>query len=661
MTVNNRRALLIADEGLNKGKLLKYLGDSTGLDLFPLFPGSAIVDEIRRIAGRRDIVVHNSAALVDEQVSILREEIILWSAKAGDSVVFNKTLKEWFILPFCNVSSWWFSFFSEKSPLKTDVFLKIAQLNAIERQMAAVKYDRIIIFHTRKNFRKAVRNIARKYRVFVKFAPISRSGPVGMRIKKYLDNAGILKELMGAAFALFIFLKRKLLLRFISSGLPSAYQDRNKLLFISYFPAIEKKSGEEGIFVNNYAAALQDKLKANGRGVNWLLMYVPLDGYSFTDAVKLANKFIKNGEKMIFLESFLGFKEVFLAIVLWIRQLLLGLVLFFYAGKGILAKLAGKEKLPVIKSLWQGSFYGAAGMEGILYYLIFRNFLKRNTEIKECLYLCEMHAWEKALIAARNAVNPNMHTIGFQHTAISRNYFSYYLDRSEFTPNKAAVSIPLPDTVASSGKYVSEILLNCGYPSVARVEALRALYLEDSLSVQNSVCHKKNNLLVLGSIDKNECTMMAKLVNSAFPRKTDSFEIRFRAHPSVPFEPLFRDLGISDAESRFIIKQESLTDCLAQAAAVLVSSSSLTIAALAFGCEIIVPVFPNVISVNPLIGLEKFYRKAACASDLSAIVDRILSGELLASRDEYRVLVRKYWDIAKELPGWSKLLNLNSK
>ena len=55
----------------------------------------------------------------------------------------------------------------------------------------------------------------------------------------------------------------------------------------------------------------------------WILIFIYAEGGSFRNALETAKKLAREGEKMIFLEEFLGFKEMLSAFFLWLVHYLL--------------------------------------------------------------------------------------------------------------------------------------------------------------------------------------------------------------------------------------------------------------------------------------------------------------------------------------------------
>jgi len=394
--------------------------------------------------------------------------------------------------------------------------------------------------------------------------------------------------------------------------------------------------------------------------ITWVLLYVPVDGFNLKDSINLAKKFIANGEKIFFPEEFLDFKDIAYGLCLWLRQVFIGLFLSRFVKNMPVLGLERKEGRSFMKLLWADSFYGPVGLEGILFTLSFKKMFKRVENIKDCLYYCEMQPWEHALNSAKNQEQSDIRSIGFQHSSIPNYSFNYFHERLETEYTDDGTGLPLPDIMGCDGEIMQDLLAASGYPGLRRLEALRYLYLDKVLSAPDSQIGKRRTLLIAGSGDKEESIRLIMLVRSVFA-KAGAFDICFKGHPSFPFEKLFNDLGIDSRESGYIIKHNDISNSLKEAFAVITLSSTVMIEALAFGCEVVVPIFPDFISLHPLVGFEKYYHKVDSPEGIKEIVQKIFNGFSLCSIREYRSFVRRYWDIDADIPRWSKLLDITDE
>jgi surface carbohydrate biosynthesis protein (TIGR04326 family) len=629
------------------------------IDIFPLTSDLRVHNKVKialKSQGHNSICWLNTSDMIDEKVQYLREGICKWSADIGESRVKDKKLKQWFLLPGQDVSTWWFSLLSEKNTLKTNAFFQIAQIHAIQTILDTRKYDLCVIALIDKNLIKALNNVVVKLNIQSKILSVVYSQNLKHKGKRIFGSLGLFGDFSLGCFVLVTtFLRRCRIRRHLGSHSKRLPKSKS-LLFVSYFPAVDKDAAQKGTFRNKYCLSLQDKLREMGIPIVWLFMYVPLNGYNFNDAVHLAATFAKSEANIFFLEEYLTFKYVIGSLFLWLRQSILSVYLYGAAKRScLLSAPVGEVCEPIIRSLWRKSFCGSIGMQEILYYFIFKQVFKQISHVNDCLYCCEMHAWEKALNAAKKRESQNIRTIGFLHASVSRNNFHFFYDQSETIGEGRITDLPLPDVVVCSSQFMYSLLAESGYPKLEKAEAVRHMYLDKILSSPEK--HKKNNpvLLVAGSIVKTESINLITLVNAVFP-KAETFDIWFKGHPAMPFEKLFDDVGIDASECGYLINHDNISECLDSAWAVLVPSSTVSIEALAFGCEVIVPVFPDSMHMNPLADFKGFYHEVTFPEELKETMCKIANGYTLHSINEYKEFVRKYWYIDMSLSKWLELL-----
>ncbi|MBF0504269.1 MAG: hypothetical protein HQL14_04105 [Candidatus Omnitrophica bacterium] len=640
--------------------LKKY--HSSEVIIFPLVSDplllAAVIQHIH--AGEHSSVkVINSAQAVSDQVKELRKKICKWSADIGNAEVFSRTVKDWLMVPGCSVSSWWFGLLSEKNTLKTDAYLRMAQIHAVEKLFSCEDPGLCLLSISNRKLHKALTGICQNRHLSVKVIPISRAQSVNhcnSRFFDHLDCLGLLGSFLQGIIAW-----RHLILRArrARKGLPDFKMrtaSARGLLFTSYFPNIDKEAAGKRVFRNKYALALQDKLKAADIPVSWLLMPVPLDGYNFEDAVKLANDFSKNGENLFILEEFLTLKVAIKGFLLWIRQIAVSFFLFDkLKNKYLTAGPVGWQGYPIVQSLWEVSFYGPIAVQGILYSLIFREVFKQISGIRDCLYFCEMHAWEKALNAAKKDINPQIRTIGYQHSSVSNNDLGYFYDRSETVSTGNPSDMPQPDIFACNGQYLYDLLSQSGYSNLTQTEAIRYLYLNNIFTNRLTTRQGRPLLLVAGSYNRNEARALVMLVSRAFPA-ADQFDIWFKGHPSMPLEEIFAQMGVDYLKAGFVIKHGNISDYLKDAWGVIVSTSTVAMEALGYGCEIIIPVFPDAMLMNPLADFEHYYHNVTTPQELRHVMEKIAGKPSLYNSEKCKDFLTRYWNLDPALPLWSRIL-----
>ena len=251
---------------------------------------------------------------------------------------------------------------------------------------------------------------------------------------------------------------------------------------------------------------------------------------------------------------------------------------------------------------------------------------------------------------------PALRTIGFQHTCVSRNYLSYFYDPGEITRRDGQGALPLPDIFACNGELMGELLSGSGYKNLEIVESLRHLHLKKIISNPLPVKQKGPLLLVIGSIDAKESVSLLNFVHASFGRCCDKPAIWFKGHPAMPFEKAFKEAQIDPSEMGYIIKEGNLADFLGQASAILVASSAVSIEALAFGCEVIVPVLSDVMMMNPLADFEGYCHKVSTPGELRLLMDRIGNGFKLHDYPHYKEFIERYWLLDPGLGRWMRLL-----
>lgn len=660
------KVLLIFDNRFNLDSIVDFFKkyESCEVVIFPLISDPVILDAvIAKIhsCGVFFVTIHNSAQTISDHVKELRKGICQWSADIGNWKVLSKTVKDWLMLPGCGVSTWWFSLLSEKDTLATDAYFRIAQVHAIEKLINNENYHLCLLSISDKRLHQTIIGVANNRHISIRLIPgvlFRTSRNYKVTVLNFLDRLGWFGFFLRGIFAWLNIVLRSWTARKGFIGLIKRKTPSDTLLFISYFPAVDKEAARDGVFRNKYALPLQDKLEEKKIPITWLLMPVPIDGYDFKDAVRLAGKFAAHGERLFILEEFLTIKDAIKGIFLWLRQMGLSLFLFHQLRKTCLtAEPVGYQCRSIIKPLWNLSFCGPVAVTSIIYALIFREMFKQIPGIRDCLYYCELQGWEKALNAAKKDIHPQIRTIGYQHASVSRNDLSHFYDKTETVRLGKPSDLPLPDIFACNGKYLYDLLSESGYPNLIETEAVRYLYLNKMLSFESKPRKGRPVLLVAGPYNRNEATALTALVCSAFPR-AEQFDIWFKGYPSMPFEEIFHDLGLDYLHASFIIQHDNISEYLNKAWAVIVSTGTVAMEALGAGCDVIIPVFPEVMIMNPLADFEDYHHHVTTPQELRLVMEKIVGGYSLCGTKEHKQLIRRYWNLNPELPLWTKLLKI---
>jgi len=659
------KILTIFDTSLSHRSLSDFKKNSWAVDLFPLTSNCSTISNIKNAFSHINpisITLLNSAKYIDYEVRALREDIIDAPAQWGNIEIKGKTLREWFMLPDGNVSAWWFGLQSDKDAHKCNAFFQVCQLNAILNVLRESVYQQVILILKDSLFKHAVVQMLQDMKIPHQ---ILRGGIEG----KFIARAGIrmLRENIPLILIFFRFLcaiwKKIMLQRYLPVLPKDHIPSKDALIFITYFPQVEKDAAKEGIFRNRYALPLQDICGLHGKSIVWILLHTPLDGYSFKDAVHLAARFVKRNEQMFFIENFLTIKAAFYALWISIKKAIVWKRIKSCISAKALARPFGNNYIaPLLIKMLDQSFYGDYIFQGTLYYMMFQSMFSKLRGVNQCLYYCEMQSWEKALIAAKRKIVPGLKSIGYQHSSISFNYWHYLHSMDEITSKNLPSGLPLPDILAANGD-IPKRMLEGYYGKVESLEAIRYLYINDYLKMRKNTVNKRITndefvFMVCTTIDLKESRIITSLVLEAFPSVPQGLQIWFKGHPSLPVEEIFKEVGVSEKDTGYQIKTGKVSELLTFSQAVLVGTSTVAIEALTFGCEVIVFISPDMPNQSPLVGFEEYYQPVYSPQELRDVIERLKKSGPTKSLEKCQDFVKTYWKLNPSLDAWKEILQL---
>ncbi len=639
-----------------------WLPPQASVTVFSL-SGSTLIQEdtialLRKQCREVNVLASNTA--IDESVRLIRDHIRSWSARIGSYQVGSKKVYEWLLIPRENVSTWWLSLISEKNTFKSNVFFEIAQINAVRTLLTAHRFDTCVISIAQKDLRRALTLLAKNYSVAPRVVTRFSTHTFHQQRERTHDTLLIINNLMRSFKHTCMLLLRGFYARHNLPAKKQRIPPFNRFLFVTYFPALDADAARTGIFRNNYLQPLQDLLEKQRSKITWICRYVnSLQGYSFKEAVRLIKDFSAHEYHCILREEYFGIKNFLLAFTTLLRQIPISCMLYKQASRTVLIESpCGKESLPLIKKLWFTSLLGPGQMANIADYFIFKDIFK-NFAVGDCVYLCEMQGWEKALNAAKRSAPSPVRSIGFQHTAFSKNYLSYYYDREELSAPPGSYTLPLPEVLAANGASAYAEFRSTGYPNVKEVEALRQIHITEAFSVTKNIPKGKPILFIPGAVKEDESIDLISLVQAASGELTH-WDIRFKSHPAMPLEKIFKKMGIALHKAGYtLLPETTFRQCLKDATAVLVATSSVGIEALAYGCEVLIPSFADTMSMNPLIDFPEYAHPINGKKDLIDTLEKIAAGERLHTPQEYNAFVSTYWNLDSSLHTWRDLLHID--
>jgi hypothetical protein len=105
------------------------------------------------------------------------------------------------------------------------------------------------------------------------------------------------------------------------------------------------------------------------------------------------------------------------------------------------------------------------------------------------------------------------------------------------------------------------------------------------------------------------------------------------------------------------LTRTAVADLLPTVRAVIVSSSAVSIEALAMGCRVIQPVFCDVLSASPLEEPDTEATRIYTIAELRSAVGQALRAAPPGRRPE---TLARYWTIDPALPRWRALLGIEA-
>jgi surface carbohydrate biosynthesis protein (TIGR04326 family) len=649
------KTLLIVDGEIDVSQINQLLNNNDNqIDIFPLTGNFIVLDNLQQKLKARTTLI-DSATLINHEVEIMQKTIHNWSHELSKLKVKDKTLKDWFELPDKSGSAWWFGMIAEKNSVQDNAFFTIAQSNALEKHFENQQYDNCLIALANGRHAAILKNIAathvRNPKLIKSINSLNKS--LKHRVLDYVNHLGILGAFFMSCVYWLVWLKDSRLARKMLPPLGKRKSKNNPFLFVTYFPNIDEEAGKAGIFRNKYALPLQEKIAELKLPVSWLAMPVYYNGHNFKSSMQLIKKFTARGEKIFVLQEFFTPKVFLRALAWWLRQCWLSFRLLYQIDVAKLTgTLAHPACLPIVKYLWWQSFVGASGTRGIIFYLTYREMFKKLKQVKTCLYYCEMQAWEKALLLAKQQQSRKIKAIAFQHTVVMKNFFNYFYQAAEIAQTGSHNDFPLPDKLLANGALMRTLLAESEYPHLEEVEAIRHLY----ISRRTPITDEKPLLpvlLVVGSYDRVETRSLITMVYKAFPQARD-FQIWFKGSPVNPVEDLFAELKIDSHLANYQLLHRDVAELLQLADITLIANTTVAIEAVAFGKPLIIPLLPDTMMMNPVVDTSAQYYQITNPEQLARQVHELLANTAVNAPDLN--FINSYWHLDNTIPRWTQLL-----
>ncbi|MFA5142591.1 MAG: hypothetical protein WC522_00295 [Candidatus Omnitrophota bacterium] len=654
--------LIIFDSSVcgKEASAVKLPGKTDEAVLFPLTSDSGITSEFFNMvtaAGFKARLL-DTAGLINSAAEELRGRYLKFIADMPDNVIAgNKNIKEMFALDG-DTSLWWLSLVAGKSNFKSIAFNSIAQLDAMIKAIGDNGIDNAVYAGRDHTLRKSFLEYCREKRILVKCLP-------GAGFKDILDGAlqwkpvvylGHIYFLFRAAAGFLVRMSRARNMASRAGGPGRVKPGFEHPMLITYYPVIDTALAGQGIFKNIHYDYIQEALESKGQKPVWVALYLKNPAVSHAEAVKYAEKFIKNGYSIYMLDEFGSVRSHLAA---FLRIISFGMKFLFYERSiAKLHDLGGYNVYDFLKNDWYSSFCGSAGYSAILYYEMFKSMFAAS-QYKKCFFQCEMQPWEKALISARNFLGSSSCLVGYQAGVPARMLLGCFNHPAEFRRD-CRYPMPVPDKYVCNGNVTFNNLKECGWPedTLGIVEAVRYNYLKRYL--ESRWDKKRKVVLLLFSISVHESSAILNTAYHAL-KGLDGVEVWMRPHPFISIESVLKQSGRGINDIPFVIKDGPLADSLREARIVIGGESGTCVEALAFGCNVVLVNNPEWINMSSLKHEKSGNIKTAgSAEELKSIVTGILAQAYdpgVLKKESARIIGNYYYlDPASDTP--SRILEL---
>lgn len=611
------KTLLIFDASIRikKLKIPSSVRGKEGIYLFPLTSKSSVIKEIENCLREKGCTARMipTAEMISSRDMAVRDKYIKFVSDISQVVCRDgKNLKEIFKVEK-NFSLWWLSLIAEKNVYKSNSFNRLVQMDSIVSEIFKVNASEVIFSAAGGKLKNALAEFCASRGISFKTLRGQGEGNLTERIFWKKSFLYIKHGFLLFAKAIFLAIRIVCVKRnfvFFNKKRRAAKLSR-KVMIITPYPDFDEKSASVGEFKNRYYGRLREALDARGEEVLWISMYVRNTAVSFKKSLRYARKFVKNDTSFFMLEEFSSFRVLIKAF----RQMIVSAIKFaFLRNKIREASSFGEFNIyTFFEDDWYSSFAGAAGLSGLVQYYTFKELFKK-TRPKKCLYPCEMRAWEKALIAARESESKKTTLFAGQFGTVPKMHLNFFNYRDEIE-NADKYSMPRPDKILCNGSLSCESIGESGWlkDKTNVVEALRYTYLKECLE-QDFSSRKKNVVILLLSISAEESSSILSVSYEAFKDMKD-VEVWIKPHPFLNLDKVFRLAGIKKEDMSFKVKHGSLKGFLTEALVAVTGESSAAVEALAFGCRVLIVDTPEWINLSPLRFVETDIVKTISSSE----------------------------------------------
>ncbi len=559
----------------------------------------------------------------------------------GHSVVRGKNLVENLKID-TGFSVWWMNLVTEKSIYKSPDIFNCLKLIALQ-EILEKETPQIIQIQGKQDEKVFLSIISLCLNMNIRVTDaagrvIDQSG------EKYKNYNLITTQIKSGIKTFILYIKDRWCFR--SEKEPSWSKDEKSVFIFSYMmnPGMGVTHSGAG-----YLSGLPEVLYENGYKTSWIYHLVFDKNVSsqkfYQRHLHVLNSDNSGAENHYYLDCYLSFSVLYHVIFNWLR-----FVWFSLFIKEIKTAFQCPNQTInywfLIKNDWYSSVIGSVAIKNLFRAELINAAMGRIPRHNLGLYIYEGQGWEKAFIYAWKQYGHGK-LLAVSHTTIRYWDLRHFHHALETSDNHSQLNTPLPDKIAVNGPVPRRILLDSGYSDdqLVSVEALRYLNIVNNIhsEPEKKTNNNKYNLLVLGSINKEETEVMLKMISLIPDALLEKFKITVKFHP-------LNKISLSNEHGLDInVSAEPVNELLACMDMVFgANPTAANLDAYVNNIPVVVYRDKNKLNLSPLAAVKN----VRFISNQEQLITSLQSIKKI-----HPGIDQEYFWLNKELPKWKYLLN----
>lgn len=194
---------------------------------------------------------------------------------------------------------------------------------------------------------------------------------------------------------------------------------------------------------------------------------------------------------------------------------------------------------------------------------------RAGLKVERAIYTFENHTWEKSFLVGLRNAEPEIKTVGYQHSSFSRLLTNYYISQTELS------IVPKPDKILTTGDAYKKILSSTFKVAVETAGAFRYEYLFSS-DQDNEL--EKNSITIAASINVNSTIEL--LVKSIKALENTGIPVLVKIHPVMPLKGGAEFFNDDNLPNNIHLTNKPIEELLLTAAALIYTETTVCLEAL---------------------------------------------------------------------------------